>query len=45
MGNALEAAVGGSALLIVVGVGLDLIQKMEASLLMHHYQGFLGRVK
>lgn len=41
MGNALEAAVGGSGLLIVVGVGLDLIQKMEASLLMHHYRGFL----
>ncbi len=35
------AFVGGSGLLIVVGVGLDLIRKLEASLLMHHYHGFL----
>jgi preprotein translocase subunit SecY len=32
---------GGSALLIVVGVGLDLFRKLEAALAMHHYPGFL----
>jgi preprotein translocase subunit SecY len=39
----LEAFLGGSGLLIVVGVVLDLLQKIEASLLMHRYGGFLGR--
>jgi preprotein translocase subunit SecY len=38
---ALLPGVSASGLLIVVGVGLDLIQKLEASLLMHHYRGFL----
>jgi preprotein translocase subunit SecY len=38
----LEAFLGGSGLLIVVGVGLDLLQKLESWLLMHHYGGFLG---
>jgi preprotein translocase subunit SecY len=33
---------GGTGILIVVGVGLDLIQKMESHLLMRHYSGFLG---
>ena len=38
---------GGTGLLIVVGVALDLSQRMEQYLLMQHYQGFLesgGRV-
>jgi preprotein translocase subunit SecY len=39
----LDAFLGGSSLLIVVGVGLDLIQKFESWLLMHHYGGFLSR--
>jgi preprotein translocase subunit SecY len=39
----LDALLGGSSLLIVVGVGLDLIQKFESWLLMHHYGGFLDR--
>ncbi|MBN2055600.1 preprotein translocase subunit SecY [bacterium] len=32
---------GGTALLIVVGVGLDTIQQMESHLVMRHYEGFL----
>ena len=33
---------GGTGILIVVGVGLDIINKIESYLLMHHYGGFLG---
>jgi preprotein translocase subunit SecY len=33
---------GGTGLLIVVSVGLDLIQRIEANLLMRNYQGFLS---
>ncbi|MCA9282560.1 MAG: preprotein translocase subunit SecY [Phycisphaerales bacterium] len=33
---------GGTGLLIVVSVGLDFIQRIEASLLMRNYAGFLG---
>jgi preprotein translocase subunit SecY len=36
------AFLGGTGILIVVGVGLDLIQKIESHLLMRHYRGFLG---
>ena len=43
MEHLLEAFLGGSGLLIVVGVVLDLLQKVEATLLMHHYGGFLSR--
>ncbi|OGL44129.1 MAG: preprotein translocase subunit SecY, partial [Candidatus Schekmanbacteria bacterium RBG_13_48_7] len=32
---------GGTALLIVVGVGLDTVQQIESHLLMRHYDGFL----
>lgn len=39
----LEAFLGGSGLLIVVGVGLDLIQKIDGWLILHRYEGFLGR--
>jgi len=38
----LVAFLGGTGILIVVGVGLDIIQKIESYLLMHHYGGFLG---
>ncbi len=31
---------GGTTLLIVVGVALDLVRKIEAELLMRHYEGF-----
>lgn len=33
---------GGTGLLISVSVALDLVQRIEASLTMHNYQGFLG---
>lgn len=33
---------GGTGLLIVVGVALDLLQRIEAHLLMRHYSGLLG---
>ena len=33
---------GGTGLLIVVSVGLDLIQRIEANLLMRNYAGFLS---
>jgi preprotein translocase subunit SecY len=38
----LVAFLGGTGILIVVGVGLDVINKVESYLLMHHYGGFLG---
>ena len=33
---------GDTGLLIVVSVGLDFIQRIEANLLMRNYAGFLG---
>jgi len=38
---------GGTGLLIVVSVSLDLVQRVEANLLMHSYEGFseTGRIK
>ena len=33
--------VGGTSLLIVVGVALDTMQQLEAHLLMRHYEGFM----
>ena len=33
---------GGTGLLIVVGVALDLVEKVESHLIMRHYEGFLG---
>ncbi|MCK4871482.1 MAG: preprotein translocase subunit SecY [Phycisphaerales bacterium] len=37
-----SAFLGGTGLLIVVSVGLDLVQRIEANLLMRNYAGFLG---
>jgi len=34
-------ALGGTALLIVVGVALDVMKQIEAQLVMRNYQGFL----
>lgn len=38
---------GGTTLLIMVGVSLDLIQQIEAHLLMRHYEGFMksGKIR
>ncbi|MEW6249413.1 MAG: preprotein translocase subunit SecY [Planctomycetota bacterium] len=38
----ISAFLGGTGLLIVVSVALDLIQRMEANLIMRNYEGFLG---
>ena len=36
---------GGTGLLIVVSVALDMVQRIEANLLMRNYGGFLGTAK
>jgi preprotein translocase subunit SecY len=43
----ITAFLGGTGLLIVVAVALDMIQRVEANLLMRNYNGFLskGRIK
>ena len=38
----ISAFLGGTGLLIVVSVMLDFVQRIEASLLMRNYEGFLG---
>jgi preprotein translocase subunit SecY len=38
----ITAFLGGTGLLIVVSVALDMIQRIEANLLMRNYSGFLG---
>lgn len=38
----LNIALGGTSILIVVGVGLEVMQKLESQLAMRHYKGFLG---
>ncbi len=38
----ISAFLGGTGLLIVVSVGLDLIHRIEANLIMRNYEGFLG---
>ena len=37
-----SAFLGGTGLLIVVSVTLDLVQRVEANLIMRNYKGFLG---
>ncbi|MCH8806023.1 MAG: preprotein translocase subunit SecY [Planctomycetes bacterium] len=37
-----SAFLGGTGLLIVVSVALDLVQRLEANLIMRNYEGFLG---
>jgi preprotein translocase subunit SecY len=38
----ISAFLGGTGLLIVVSVALDMVQRIEANLLMRNYGGFLG---
>ncbi len=48
VGRYLVAFMGGTGILIVVGVGLDVMQKIESHLLMRNYPGFLsggGRIR
>ena len=37
----LNISIGGTSVLIVVGVALDLVQNLESQLMMRHYKGFL----
>ncbi|RME03204.1 MAG: preprotein translocase subunit SecY [Planctomycetota bacterium] len=41
----LAAFLGGTGILIVVGVALDLVQRVESYLLQRHYEGFISRDK
>ncbi len=36
-----RAALGGTSILIVVGVALDTMRQMESQMMMRHYEGFL----
>ena len=36
-----NVALGGTSVIIVVGVALDTVKQMEAQMLMHHHKGFL----
>jgi preprotein translocase subunit SecY len=36
-----SAALGGTSILIVVGVALDTMRQMESQMMMRHYEGFL----
>ena len=44
-GYYLASFLGGTGILIVVGVALDIVQKVESHLLMRHYEGFIKRGK
>ncbi|NLG11070.1 MAG: preprotein translocase subunit SecY, partial [Coriobacteriaceae bacterium] len=39
-GDSLIQAFGGTSILIMVGVALDTMSKVESQLKMHHYDGF-----
>ena len=36
-----DLAFGGTSILIVVGVALEMVQQLESQLVMRHYKGFL----
>ena len=40
IGNS-SLAIGGTSVIIVVGVALDTVKALEAQMLMRHYKGFL----
>ena len=37
----LDVSFGGTSILIVVGVALEVVQQLESQLVMRHYKGFL----
>ena len=39
--QATSRALGGTSVLIVVGVALDTMRQMESQMMMRHYEGFL----
>ena len=41
MGETLNLAIGGTSIIIVVGVALETVKALEAQMLMRHYKGFL----
>ena len=41
--QAVARGLGGTSILIVVGVALDAMRQMESQLMMRHYEGFLSR--
>ena len=47
MGYTVTGFYGGTTILIVVGVALDTVEKVESHLVMRHYEGFMrtGRIK
>lgn len=40
--TAIEVGIGGTSLLIVVGVALETMKQIESQMLMRHYKGFMG---
>ena len=36
-------AIGGTSVIIVVGVALETVKTLEAQMLMRHYKGFLSK--
>jgi len=42
MGNEFRVGFGGTTLLIVTGVAIEILKQLESQLLMRHYKGFLG---
>jgi len=45
--NSIASFLGGTTILIIVGVMLDTLKQIESQLLMHHYEGFMksGRIR
>ena len=42
-GIGVDFMIGGTSILIVVGVAMDTMQQIEAQLVMRHYDGFMRR--
>jgi preprotein translocase subunit SecY len=38
-------AIGGTSMLIAVGVAIDILQQMETHLMVRHYEGFVKKGK
>ncbi len=41
-GSSVAPSIGGTSVIIVVGVALETVQALEAQMLMRHYKGFLN---
>ena len=40
-GRAMQISMGGTSLIIVVGVALETVKQLESQMMMRHYKGFL----